>query len=72
VARATPHRVANTSGGGGYAIPFFFDCSIDHEMVCLPSCTGPDNPPEFALTTYMKFVTAYQMKNYDHIRNAAP
>jgi len=68
--RATPHRVTNRSGGDRYAIPFFFDCAIEHEMTCLPTCTGPDNPPKFEPTTYLKFMEWYQSQNYDHIRNA--
>lgn len=30
---ATPHRASNRSGTERYAIPFFFDCSIDWPMV---------------------------------------
>jgi isopenicillin N synthase-like dioxygenase len=66
--RATPHKVVNRSGGERYAIPFFFDCQIDHVMECLPTCTGPGNPPKYEPTTYMEFVTAYQKKNYDHVQ----
>ncbi len=70
--RATPHRVVNQSGGERYAIPFFFDCTIDHLMTCLPTCTSPDNPPKYESTTYMEFVSRYQALNYDHVRKAEP
>lgn len=69
--RATPHKVTNQSGGERYAIPFFFDATIDHVMECLPTCTGPGNPPKYPPTTYMQFVSAYQKANYDHVREAA-
>ncbi|HZS82271.1 MAG TPA: 2-oxoglutarate and iron-dependent oxygenase domain-containing protein [Stellaceae bacterium] len=65
---ATPHRVINRSGGERYAIPFFFDCRIDFPIVCLPSCTGPDNPPRYPPTSYMDYMSWYQRQNYDHMR----
>jgi isopenicillin N synthase-like dioxygenase len=64
--RATPHCAVNRSGLERYAIPFFFDTTIDHVMECLPSCTGPDNPPKYPPTTYYDYMVWYQSVNYDH------
>jgi len=65
---ATPHRVINRSGRERYAIPFFFDCTIDEPILPVPTCVGPDNPPKFTPTTYMEFMTWYQTRNYDVLR----
>jgi isopenicillin N synthase-like dioxygenase len=64
--RATPHCVANRSGGERYAIPFFFDMTRDFEISCLPSCQGPGNPAKYPPTTYAEFMAQYQAANYDH------
>ena len=64
---STPHRAFNASGGDRYAIPFFFDCNIDHEIACLPSCQGPDNPPKYPPTTYLKHMDWFTGQIYDHM-----
>lgn len=61
---ATPHRVINKSGAERYAIPFFFDCWAEHVMACLPTCTGPDNPPKYEPTTYVEYMTWFRNMNY--------
>lgn len=61
---ATPHRVVNRSGGERYAIPFFFDCGADVVMTCLPTCTGPDNPPKYEPTTYIEYMQWFRRMNY--------
>ncbi len=68
---STPHRVLNRSGRERYAVPFFFDCNIDYEMACLPTCCGPDDPPKFPPTTYMDYMLWFTGVNYAHARENA-
>jgi len=65
---STPHRVVHTEPVDRYAIPFFFDCSYTHEMACIPTCTGPDNPPKHPPTTYPAYMLWFGSRNYAHIR----
>jgi isopenicillin N synthase-like dioxygenase len=65
---ATPHRVINRTGGERYAIPFFFDCQIEHVMECLPTCCSADNPAKFPPTTYLDYMIWYQNRNYDVLK----
>ena len=50
--RSAPHRVINHSGGERYSIPVFFGVRPDVKLECLPSCTGPGNPPRHAPLSY--------------------
>jgi isopenicillin N synthase-like dioxygenase len=46
---STVHRVVNPprelAGKERYSVPFFHQPSYDALIECIPSCTGPDNPP---------------------------
>ncbi|HJU31194.1 MAG TPA: 2-oxoglutarate and iron-dependent oxygenase domain-containing protein [Hyphomicrobiaceae bacterium] len=61
---ATPHRVVNRTGAERYAIPFFFDCWAEHRMECLPTCTGPGNPPKYEPITYVEYMKWFRSMNY--------
>ncbi len=69
---ATPHRVVNRSGQERYAIPFFFDCAYTTRMECLPSCTGPENPPRYEAISYPDYMQWYRNLNYGGQAPEAP
>ena len=65
---STPHRVINRNPGRDrYAIPFFFDATIDYPMTCLPTCCSTSNPARYEPTTYEQYMQWFTQQ-YDHIR----
>jgi isopenicillin N synthase-like dioxygenase len=66
---ATPHRVINrTPNADRYAAPFFFDCTLDHPMECIPTCTDAGNPPKYGTTSYAEYMTWFYDRNYAHAK----
>ena len=70
--RSTPHRVVHAGATDRYAIPFFFDCSIDYPMACLPTCQSSGDPPRYEPITYAQYMDWFTNQNYDHVREAVP
>jgi len=68
---ATPHRAINASGQARYAIPYFYDPHPDTLIECLPTCCGPDNPPQYEPVTYDQYALWYATQNYVHLNEAA-
>lgn len=64
----TPHRVVNRNDASRYAIPFFLGPSHDALVACVPTCTGPDNPPKYEPTTYGAFSARLLTLNFAHRR----
>ena len=66
---ATPHRVINrTPNADRYAAPFFFDCTLDHSMECIPTCTDAGNPPKYGTTSYAEYMAWFYDRNYAHAK----
>ncbi|MEZ5853549.1 MAG: hypothetical protein R3D67_01920 [Hyphomicrobiaceae bacterium] len=42
----------------------FFDCGAEHVMECLPTCTGPGNPPKYEPIDYVSYMTWFRNMNY--------
>ena len=68
---STPHRVRNTSGRNRYSVPFFWDTDMDSEIACLPSCTGPDDPPRHEPVRYGDYVLERLDRNYAYRQRSA-
>jgi isopenicillin N synthase-like dioxygenase len=69
--KPTPHRVINRNDASRYAIPFFLGPNHDAEIVCVPTCVGPDNPPRYEPTTYGAFSARLLTLNFAHRRGEA-
>ena len=68
---STPHRVRNRSDRDRYSVPFFWDTGLDSEVACLPSCTGPENPPRHEPVRYGDYVLERLDRNYAYRQHPA-
>ncbi|MFZ5780344.1 MAG: isopenicillin N synthase family dioxygenase [Pseudomonadota bacterium] len=66
---ATPHCVTNRSGRERYAIPFFFDCSADVVMECLPTCREVGQAPRYEPITYAAYMDWYRRMNFGQAKD---
>jgi isopenicillin N synthase-like dioxygenase len=71
--KSTPHRALPPVGRDRYAVPFFLGPRFDQRIECLPTCTGPGNPPRWPPITYAEWQEYWYDANYDpeHQRDVA-
>ena len=65
--RSAPHRVINKTGRERHSIPFFTATRSDVKLACLPTCTGPGNPPKYAPISYGEYIAEVNKRNYDFL-----
>lgn len=75
--RSTEHLAINpTPDRHRYAIPFFYAPHMDWPIRCIPTCTGPGNPPRYPAYTYREHRLWFMRNNYqraaDVPKEAAP
>src|SRR5262245_57567048 len=63
--KSKQQRALPPVGRHRYAIPFFMGPHIDTVITCLPTCQGPDNPPQFPPITYEKYLLWWYDANYN-------
>ena len=64
--RATPHRVIPPKSIDRYSIALFVNTAFEPTCECLPTCTNPDNPPQYPTESYHEFYTWYMNNTYPH------
>jgi isopenicillin N synthase-like dioxygenase len=68
---STPHGVLNDSGRDRYSIAFFYSPNVASRIECMPTCTGPGNPPRYPPAVYRDLVLEFYNANYFHRRSYA-
>jgi isopenicillin N synthase-like dioxygenase len=63
--KSTPHRALPPVGQHRYAIPFFLGPYLDTVIACLPTCQGPDTPPQYPPITYEAYLHWWYDANYN-------
>jgi isopenicillin N synthase-like dioxygenase len=69
---STPHGVLNDTGNDRYSIAFFYSPNPASTIECLPSCTGPGNPPRYPPALYRDLILAFFNANYFHRKGYRP
>ncbi|MBV9862311.1 MAG: isopenicillin N synthase family oxygenase [Alphaproteobacteria bacterium] len=63
---STPHGVLNESGTDRYSIAYFHSPNPEAVIECLPSCTGPGDPPHYPPALYRDLILEFYRANYFH------
>ena len=64
--RATPHRVVPPRENDRYSLACFVNPNFEAVGECLPTCTGPGNPPKYPTQTYREFFNWYMTNTFTH------
>ena len=73
---STLHRVINPPrdkalGSRRLSMAFFHQPNYDAVIECLPTCTGPGNPPRHASVRYGDYLIERLNRNYDYRKGEA-
>ncbi len=63
--KSTPHRAQPPTDQDRYAIPFFFGPNAGTVIECVPTCTGPDDPPRWEPIKYEDWLAYWVDANYN-------